>query len=72
MGLKAAFVCEVKNSVGQGVMGGEYHLVYMSPELMMTVLQWREMFHSQLYQQHLKGIVIDETHSMEQSLVGTF
>ena len=47
MGLKAAFVCEVKNSVGQGVMGGEYHLVYMSPDIDdVTVLQWREMFHS--------------------------
>ena len=52
-------------SVKQGVMNWEYSLVYMSPESMMTVLQWREMFHSQLYQQCLKGIVINETRCME-------
>ena len=65
MGLKAAFVGEAQDdqSVEQGVKNGEYSLVYMSPESMMTVLQWREMFRSQLYQQRLKGIVIDEAHS---------
>ena len=46
MGLKAAFVGEAQDdqSVEQGVKNGEYSLVYMSPESMMTVLQWREMF----------------------------
>jgi len=74
MGLKAAFVGEAQDdhSVGRGVMDGEYRLVYMSPESMMTVLQWREMFRSPLYQQRLKGIVIDEAHCVEQWLVVTF
>ena len=67
MGLKAAFIGEAQDdySVERGVMNGEYSLVYMSPESMMTVLQWREMFRSQLYQQRLKGIVIDEAHCVE-------
>ena len=66
MGLKAAFVGEAQDdhSVKRGVKNGEYSLVYMSPESM-TVLQWREMFWSQLYQQRLKGIVIDEAHCVE-------
>ena len=59
MGLKAAFVGEAQDdqSVEQGVKNGEYSLVYMSPESMMTVLQWREMFRSQLYQQRLKSFI---------------
>ena len=67
MGLKAAFVGEAQDdqSVEQGVKNGEYSLVYMNPESMMTVLQWREIFRSQLYQQRLKGIVIDEAHCVE-------
>ena len=73
MGLKAAFVGEAQDnySVVQGVMGGEYSLVYMSPESMMTVLQWREMFRSRLYQQRLKGIVIDEAHCVDKWSVVT-
>ena len=64
IGLKTAFIGEAQDdhSVERGVMNGEYSLVYMSPE---SVLQWREKFHSQLYQQRLKGIVIDEAHCVE-------
>ena len=70
MGLKAAFVGEVQDdhSIEKGVMNGEYSLVYMSPESMMTLLQWRELFHSQLYQQCLKGIMINETHCVSVGL----
>ena len=47
MVLKAAFVVKAQgdHSVGRGVMDGEYRLVYMSPESMMTVLQWRCFVH---------------------------
>ena len=62
VGLKAVFVgkVQVDPSIRQGVMNGEY-----SPESVITVLQWREVFHSQLHQQCLKGIVINETRYVE-------
>ena len=67
MGLKAAFIGKAQDdpSVERGVINRGYGLVYMSPESMMTVLQWREMFRSQSYQQRLKGIVINEAHCVE-------
>ena len=67
VGLKAVFVGEVQDdhSIKQGVMNKEYSLMYMSPESMMTVLQWREVFRPHLYQQRLKSIVINDTYCVE-------
>ena len=63
-GLKVAFVGkeqkdqEVKNRVERG----EYSLVFMSPEAMLTVLRWREMFHTDVYQDCMICLAVDEAH----------
>ena len=31
----------------------------------MTELKWREMFHSEVYQKNVIGLVIDEAHCIE-------
>ena len=45
-----------------GVLKGEYQLVYISPELLMVNLKWREMLRSVVFQTKLKGFIIDEAH----------
>ncbi len=70
-GLKAAFVGrdQTDPSVDAGVEMGDYQLVYMSPECMLAVPRWREMFRSEVYQQNLVALAIDEAHCVEKWLV---
>ena len=43
----------------------EYELVYMSPESMLTVLHWREMFRTDTYQHNLMCLAIVKAHCVE-------
>ena len=66
-GLKATLVGKAQNSeaVREAVTNGEYQLVYMSPEAMLLNLRWRELFCSDLYQQNLMCLAVDEAHCVE-------
>lgn len=66
-GMKCAFVGEEQADavVKAGVTTGQYQLVYMSPESLLCVLQWREMLRSEIYQRNLVGVVVDEAHCVE-------
>lgn len=66
-GVKAAFVGKDQKDehIKEGVVKGEYELVYMSPESMLRVLKYREMFRSDVYQQNLMCLAIDEAHCVE-------
>ena len=44
------------------VLRGEFELVVMSPECMLRVLKYREMFRSVTYQKNLMCLAIDEAH----------
>ena len=61
---------EVKDRVERG----EYSLVFMSPEAMLTVLRWSEMFHSDVYQECMICLAVDEAHCIRMwySLVYTY
>ena len=62
-GLKVAFVGkEQKDEVKNGVERGEYSLVFMSPEAMLTVLRWQEIFHTDVYQECMICLAVDEAH----------
>ena len=50
------------NSMKDGVIKGEYQLVYIIPELLMVNLKWREMLRSTVYQSKLRGFIVDEAH----------
>ena len=41
----------------------------MSPESLLCVLQWREMFRNKVYEKNLIAIAVDEAHCVEQWLV---
>lgn len=66
-GLKCAFVAEEQTdpAVKSAVAAGHYQLVYLSPESLLCVLQWREMFRSAVYQRNLIAVVVDEAHCVE-------
>ena len=46
------------------VRNGEAQLIYISPELLLTNLQWREMLRSEVYQENLVAFVVDEAHTV--------
>ena len=65
--MKAAFVGKDQKdeSVKEQVLKGEFELVFMSPECILRVLKYREMFRSVAYQKNLVCLAIDEAHSVE-------
>ena len=67
-GLKVAFVGEEQTdeTIRRQVEKGDYKLVYLSPESLLKVLRWREMFRSESYQSNLVGVIVDEAHCIEQ------
>ena len=66
-GLKAAFVGkeQTDENIRQQVEKGVFSLVFMSPESLLQVLRWREMFRSTIYPDNLVGLVVDEAHCVE-------
>ena len=66
-GLQAAFVGKEQTDerIRQQVEKGVFSLVFMSPESLLKVLRWREMFRSKIYQDNLVGLIVDEAHCVE-------
>lgn len=66
-GLKCAYIGDEQDNeiVKSGVVAGDFQLIYMSPESLLCVLKWREMFRSTVYQENLIAIVVDEAHCVE-------
>ena len=47
------------------VKSGKYALVFISPEAIIGGCMWREMLRSQIYQENLVAVVVDEAHCVE-------
>ena len=60
-GLKTAFV-SAEDCDREGIHGGEYQLMLISPESIISNLYWREMLQTQVYQQNLVAFAVDEAH----------
>ena len=52
-------------SLGKKVQEGEYQLVYITPELLITSSVWRKMLVGELYSERLRALVVDETHTVK-------
>ena len=67
-GLACAFVGEEQRdeNVKEAVVRGQFQLLYMSPESLLCVLRWREMFLSSTYQSNLVAVVVDEAHCVRE------
>ena len=44
---------------------GSYPILFISPEALLTDSKWRDVLLSQVYQEHLMGVVIDEAHCVK-------
>ena len=52
-------------SLVDDIISGELQLVYMSPETILTVPTWREMFRNRYYRDNLICLAVDEAHLVE-------
>ena len=65
-GLKAAKVTgDSSKSLRKEVQQGEYQLVYITPELLITGGVWRKMLIGEVYSERLKAFVVDEAHTVK-------
>ena len=48
--------------VKEGVIKGEYQIVYFTPELLLVNNKWRKMFVGDIYTSRMRTFVIDEAH----------
>ncbi|KAL5489364.1 hypothetical protein EMCRGX_G018451 [Ephydatia muelleri] len=64
-GLSAAYVNgETENDKSQltEILNGKFHIIFISPELLLTNLTWREMIRTRTYMNNLVAFVVDEAH----------
>ena len=52
-------------SLRKEVQEGEYKLVYITPELLITGSAWRKMLVGELYSERLMAFVVDEAHTVK-------
>lgn len=71
-GVSAVYVGGVNDEVETKVCNGEYQLVYLSPEALLTNETWRDMLGSDVYQQNLVALVVDEAHCVKKWLVSRY
>ena len=63
LGFKAAFVCpEQDPKILQDIKQGTFTFVYLSPESALTTERWRNTHESEIYQESLIGVTVDEVH----------
>ena len=48
-----------------GVLEGEYQLVFFTPECLIDQKKWREALKGRLFQARLRALVIDEAHTVK-------
>ena len=70
-GLKCVYLGAEQDDVQvkADMLTGNFQLVYSSPESLLCVLQWREMFRSEVYQHNLVAVIVDEAHCIQEWLV---
>ena len=51
--------------VKEGVAGGDYSLVYFTPELLLESQYWRKILLTHCYKKRLKALVVDEAHCVK-------
>ena len=67
-GLACTFVEEEQKDTTtiSNILCKQYQLVYMSPDSLLCVLKWREMFCSPVHVKNLVTIVVDEAHCVRE------
>ena len=63
LGLKCVYLSQgdrCNDELVQAVLAGEYQIIFLSPEVLLTELRWREMLRTEVYQNNLVGVIVDE------------
>ena len=67
--LKSLMKDQVAKASGLGLkcvyLSREYQIIFLSPEVLLTELRWREMLRTEVYQNNLVGVIVDEAHCVE-------
>ena len=66
-GLSAVYVGEQSSNddkIAQ-IHGGQYQVVFFSPELLLTDETWRDMLQTSVYKENLVGFIVDEAHCVK-------
>lgn len=66
-GLQAAFICgeREKRAVHDRIASGCVQLVYFSPEALLSIPFWRELFKTPFYRSNVVCLAMDEAHLVE-------
>ena len=64
-GVRAVHVTKEDEETMLAVMAGNYQLIYISPETLLTDRQWRHVIESPLFQKNLVAFVVDEAHCIK-------
>ena len=64
-GVNAVYINPSDSESKLAVVTGEFQLIYISPETLLTDLEWRDILQSPLFQQNLEGLVVDEAHCVK-------
>lgn len=66
-GIKASFIGAGQEEANfKEIVNGEMNIVYSSPEAMLANDRWREMICSEVYQQNVVAVAVDEAHCITQ------
>lgn len=61
-GASAVYVGDVDDKMEGDICSGQYQLVYLSPEALLTNDMWRDMIQNPVYQENLVAFIVDEAH----------
>ena len=66
-GIRVAYISGEQNDaiVKDGVMSGHFQLVFFTPEELLLSRQWRHCLNCHPYSEKLRGLVIDEAHTIK-------
>ncbi len=67
MGIKACYISgeQDNESVRKDVVKGRYHIVYFTPEMILSNRRWREMLIGDVYTHQLRAFIVDEAHTVK-------
>ena len=69
-GLSAACICGDDDTAKKDdVIAGKFQLVFFTPEALLMNRRWRKLLLSDNYQRRIKGLVLDEAHTVQKWLV---
>ena len=65
--MRVAYITGEQNDdiVKDGVMSGYFQLFFFTPEELLLSRQWRHCLNSHPYSEKLRGLAIDEAHTIE-------